>query len=278
MKRTTSLAAAALVCVFAAAGQAQLLKRTTTKTDSIPLGAGSTLSIAGAPVGSIKVSSTTRDTVEITATIEVQAANETDLAGAALMTGFVTDESLGRVSIISVGADTRRKMTPTEKKLVKRLNGMLYRIDYVISVPKYCNVEIDAGKGEIEIAGPQGNHRLNALEANAKVDLSGGNFTSVIAKGKLAITIPSSGWRGVGIDAQVATGDISVMLPVKLSADLDATILRSGEIVNTFATLKPRDRKVPFSDKLIRAKAGAGGISIKLSVGDGRLYLQPLVE
>lgn len=266
------------MCVFAVAGQAQLLKRTTTKTDSIPFGAGSTLSIAGAPLGSVKVSSTSRDTVEITATIEVQAANEADLAGAAVLTGFVTDESLGRVSIVSVGADTRRKMTSAEKKLVKNLKGMPYRIDYVIGVPKYCNIEIDAGQGEMEISGAQGNHRLNAIDANATVSLSGGNFTSVIAKGKLDITIPSSGWRGVGIDAQVATGDISITLPAKLSADIDAAILRTGEIANTFATLKPRDRKVPFTDKLIRAKAGAGGISIKLSVGDGSLYLQPLVE
>ena len=69
------------------------------------------------------------------------------------------------------------------------------------------------------------------------------------------------------------TRNISTMT----NAELDAVILRTGNIENTFPDLKPRDRKVAFTDKSIIAKAGVGGAPLKFSVGDGTLKLERLV-
>ncbi|MBV9242819.1 MAG: hypothetical protein JO314_12510 [Acidobacteria bacterium] len=253
----------------------QALKRTTTKTDTIALGAGSTVSIAGAPVGSITVTTIAGNNIQISANIEVQAANEEDLAAAAVLTGFVTQDSLGKLSIVSVGADSRRKFTDTEKKLIKRLKGMPYRIDYTIGVPRYSNVEINAGEGDVELSAPEGDHRINALNSKVKVSVPGGSLVTTIAKGELSIELPASGRRGLNIDASVASGDLSIMLPTNVSADIDATILRTGKVTNEITPLKPRDRKVPFTDKLVRATLGVGGPTIKLTVGDGNIRLEP---
>jgi hypothetical protein len=64
---------------------------------------------------------------------------------------------------------------------------------------------------------------------------------------------------------------MDVKFPAGLNAEVDGTILRTGKIENTFPDLKPRVRKVEFTDKSVTAKSGAGGIALKFTVGDGTL-------
>ncbi len=268
----------AAVCLLGLVCNAQGLKRTTTKTDSIPFGAGSTVSITGAPLGAIKVNVVPGNNVQISAEIEVQAANEADLAGAAVLTTFVTQESAGSLAIVSVGRDTRRKFSDAEKKLIKRLAGSPYRIDYTIGVPRYSNVEISSGSGDVTLEGDEGDHRINAINGKVNITIKGGSLAATVAKGELHINVPPSGRRGLNVDASVASGDLSITVPQNLSSDIDASVLRSGKIFNEIPSLKPRDRKLPFSEKLIQGRAGVGGPSIKLTVGDGSLWLQRWVE
>lgn len=278
MKTIKFAFAGVVVCVLALMSDAQVLKRTTTKTDTVPLGAGSTVSIVGAPVGSIKVTTIPGSDVQITAEIEVQAANESDLAAAAVLTTYLTQESLGKVAIVSVGADSRRKFTNDEKKLIKRLKGMPYRIDYVVGVPRYTNIEINGGIGDITLDGDEGDHRITAADSNANVTVRGGSLVASVARGELHIQVPPSGRRGLNIDASVITGDLSIIVPENLSGDIDASILRTGKVVNNIPKLKVRDRKVPFTEKLVQGRAGVGGPAIKLTVGDGSILLEPWVQ
>ena len=270
--------AGVVVCGLSLVCGAQVLKRTTTKTDTIPVGAGSTVAIMGAPAGSIKVTMIAGNDVQIAAEIEVQAANEADLAAAAVLTTYMTQETLGKVAIVSVGADSRRKFTNDEKKVIKRLRGMPYRIDYVVGVPKYTNVEIDGGIGDIDLEGGEGDHRINAVNAKVRVTIRGGSLAATIAKGGLNIEVPPSGRRGLNIDASVVSGDLSMTIPDNLNGEVDASVLRIGKVVNEIPNLKPRDRKVPFSDKLVQGRAGVGGPSIKLTVGDGSIWLRRWVD
>ena len=66
---------------------------------------------------------------------------------------------------------------------------------------------------------------------------------------------------------------MTVGLPPSLNADLDALILRTGKIENTYADLKPRVRNAAFTDKSITAKSGNGGSTLKFTVGDGTLKI-----
>ena len=277
MKIFRSALVGVCVCVLAAVCSAQALKRTTTKTDTIPVGSGSTVAIMGAPTGSIKVNVIQGNDVQISAEIEVQAANEADLAGAAVLTGYLTQESLGKLAIVSVGRDTRRKFSDAEKKLIKRLASMPYRIDYTIGVPRYTNVEINAGDGDVTLDGDEGDHRINALSSNVNVTIKGGSLAATVTKGELHINVPPSGRRGLNIDASVVAGDLSITIPENLSGEIDASILRTGKIINQILALKVRDRKLPSTEKLVQARVGAGGPAIKLTVGDGNILLRPAI-
>jgi hypothetical protein len=88
--------------------------------------------------------------------------------------------------------------------------------------------------------------------------------------------MPDRSWRGNAIDVALATGDMDVYMPVNLSAELDATILRTGKIENGLLDLKPRVRSVKFTEQSISAKAGGGSVPMKFTVGDGTLRLKTI--
>ena len=254
-----------------------LLKRTITKTDRFDFGAGGTVSITGAPSGSIRVVGTNNNEIEINLEIELQAASEADLTKLAAVTGFATQETVGRTGIISVGTYNKLGDKKLWKKFPKNLFNLPMRIDYTVRVPHYCDLEINGGKGDLAITGVEGSMRINFLETNAKIEVINGSTTATIGAGSVDLSLGVRGWRGREANIQLAKGDLTVRLPSNMSSEIDAAILRSGAIENKLPDLKPRDRKVPFTDMAIKAKAGVGGASLKFTVGDGTLKMVPLV-
>lgn len=254
-----------------------MIKRKVTKTDRFDFGAGGTVAIVGAPKGSIKISPSAKNEIEITAEIELQAANEADLARLAEVTGFITDESAIRTGIVSFGTHNKLGDKKLWKKFPKHLLALPFRIDYTVTVPRYCDLEIDGGTGDLSVMGVEGSIRVNFVETDAKVEVISGASTLVFNRGKAEVAFGTRGWRNRTADVQMANGDLTVHLPSTASAQLDAVILRTGKIENSFRDLKPRDRKVPFTDRSIAAKAGVGGAPLKFTVGDGTLILKPLV-
>ena len=164
-------------------------------------------------------------------------------------------------------------MKKVSKKFPKELLSMPARIDYVIRVPQYTDLIIDGGHGDLSITGVEGTFKLNFLETNAHLSLLGGSVTAVFGNGSVDIVIPRPSWRGRFADVSLANGEMNVRLPNGMNAELDATILRTGKIENDYAGLKPRVRKEEFTDKLIVARSGIGGIPLKFTVGDGTLTL-----
>ncbi len=263
----------ALLIFVSAAGAQSLVKRTVYKSDSFPFGAGGTVAIQGAPMGSVRVEGWNKNEIQIEAEIELNARNESELDQIAKVTTFVLEESLQRTSITSVGTHDKSFMKRNAKKFPKELLGLPFRIDYVIKVPRFCDLQIDGGKGDLHVAGVDGVIKINFLDANAKLDLIGGAVQATLGGGTVDVTIPTRAWRGRFADISLASGTMNVALPPSLNAEVDAAILRSGKIDNTFTELKPRTRKDTFTDKLIAAKSGSGGIPLKFTVGDGNLNI-----
>lgn len=250
-----------------------LLKRTTYKTDSFDFGAGGTVSIVGAPVGSIRVEGWRRNSVEISADVEVQAPSEADLTLLAQVNTFTVDQDFGHIRVLTFGAYDKTYMKRVGKKFPKHLLAMPFRVDYRIKVPVFCDVEIDGGRGDLALSNVEGVIQIKVLESNARLDLIGGTLLATIGGGSADITIPTSNWRGRNVDVQMAKGEMRVRLAPNLNANVDASILRTGQIENAFEFLKPRAPRVKFTDKLISAKSGNGGASLSFTVGDGTLKL-----
>jgi hypothetical protein len=266
-----------LALSIAAFGQtAGTIKRTTHKSDRLPFGVGGTLAVLGAPNGSIRVEGWSNNEIEITAEIEIQAANEADLATLSKVTGFTLEETLGRTGIVSIGPNDKKAMKKFDKKFPKHLIGVPFRINYAIKVPRFTDLKIDGGVGDLHVSGVEGAFRINVLDGNSTLDLVGGHLTGTFGKGTVNITIPSRSWRGRFAEVNLATGDLNVNLPAGLNAEFDASILRTGKIENLFSSFKPRDRKGEFTEKSIIAKTGTGSIPLKFTVGDGNMKINEI--
>lgn len=256
---------------LAAAAQAHpALKRTNTKADTINFGAGGSITITGAPAGSVTVEGWQKNQIEITAEIEVQGDTEADLAALSAVSGYVLEDTMGHTSITSVPPN-KRSLKGADKKTIARLLMMPFRIDYHIKVPKFSDLEINGGEGDLTLSGVDGAMMIKFLKSNARLNLVGGVTSATFGGGTVEVIIPDKSWRGRSADIQLAAGTMNVQLPVSLNAEVDASILRTGKIETSYAAFTPRERKLPFTDKSIVAKAGSGGISLKFTVGDGNL-------
>ncbi len=273
-----SFAAASFLVVAAltgiATGQANLT-RTVYKTDKLDFGVGGTIVIAGAPNGSIRIEGWSNNEIEISAEIELKASTEAELNQLEKVTGFILDESSLRLSIFSVGVNDRKHLKSVAKGFPKNLLNAPFRIDYVIKVPRYADLTVDGGKGDLYIGGVEGTFKLNYLDTNATLDLVGGATAATFGNGDVTVNVPSKSWRGRFVDVQLASGKMHISLPPGLNSNFDASILRTGTITNTFTDLKPRVRKAEFTDKMIAARSGTGGIAMKFVVGDGTMEIFP---
>lgn len=276
MKIQQTIRTLLFVFAFSLAAFAQsspLIKKTTYKSDAVDFGAGGTVSITGAPQGSISIEGWNKSEIEVSAEIEIQAATESDLAQLAAINGFVIDQDFNTTRIISVGTFDKDYMKRTAKKFPKNLLGVPFRIDYKIKVPRYCDLNITGGDGDFTLAGVDGEIFVNYLKTNAKMNLIGGSLQATFGGGTVDVIIPTRSWRGRFADIQLASGAMNVQLPLSFNAEIDANILRSGQIENTFAELKPKSRNVKFTEKSVAAKAGNGGVALKFTVGDGTLKI-----
>ena len=277
IKHIFTLVAIVLSLVFAASSQNNgFIKRTTYKTDKLEFGVGGTLSVVGAPNGSIKIEGWSERAIEISAEIEIQAPTEADLDRIAKVTGFITEESMAHTGVISTGTHDKKFLKSADKKFPKNLLDLPFKIDYVIKVPKYCELTIDGGRGDLSIVNVEGNMKINYLESNANIRLIGGAIVATIGAGTVDLTIPTRGWRGSFADVQVANGNLNLNLPTGLNAEIDAIVLRNGKIENGFSGFVPKSRKLEFTEKEIAAKSGTGSVPLKFTIGDGTMKIKEI--
>lgn len=261
-----------LLCLGTSVFSQNLIKRTTYKSETFEFGAGGTISIIGAPQGSISIEGWSKNEVEVSAEIENQAMTEADLTKLAEVNGVIFEDEPTHLRVTSVGTHDKDYMKRVGKKFPKNLLGMPFKVDYKLKVPKYCDIEVDGGNGDFSLSGVDGTMRIKFLNSNAKIELVGGAIQATIGAGTVDVSIPARNWRGRFADIQLAKGNMNVRLPFSLNAEVTASILRTGKIENSFTELKPRS-KIAFTEKSMSAKAGNGGIALNFTVGDGDLNI-----
>lgn len=249
-----------------------LLTRTIIRHEAGRLGYGGTVTLVGAPEGSITIEGWSRSEVELTAEIELRAETEEDLNRLAVVNGFAFNESADSIRILSAGTHDKVYMRRVAKGFPKKLLGLPWKINYRIRVPEATDLEINTGRGPITLTGVVGSLALTATESVAQLTLTGGVVNATIGAGKLDVKIPIRSWRGTGADIRLAVGDLTVELPPGFNGDIDANILRVGKIVDNYGELQPRV-KGGIAPTVIRARAGSGGAIFKFTVADGTITI-----
>ena len=249
------------------------LTRTTSRHELRKLAYGSTLTVVGPPDGSIVIEGWPRSEVEISAEIQLRADTETDLNMLAMVNTFVVDDDTNHVRITSTGTHDKAFMRKVAKKFPKTLLGLPWRIDYRIRVPLMIDMEINGGRGPITISGVEGNIRVSAADSVTNLTVDAGTLSATIGTGKVNLLIPMRSWRGVGADIRLVAGELTVELPPGFNGDINADILRLGQVVNKYEGLEARE-KPGLTPQTVKARAGSGGAAFQFTVGDGTIVLK----
>jgi hypothetical protein len=234
---------------------------------------GGTVTLIGAPRGSVTIEGWNRNEVEVVADVELKAETEADLDQLARVNTFVFDEDLNHINILTVGTHDRPFMKKSAKNFPKKLLNMPWKIDYRLRVPVNTDLEVSAGHGTVKLSGVEGGLRVSATESDTALVLTGGLVSTTVTAGSITLTIPARSWRGGGADLRIASGTINVDLQPGFSGDIDAEVLRTGKIVNTYEGLASRE-KPGITERTVRARAGAGGAYFKFTVGDGTVNIR----
>jgi len=166
-----------------------LLTRTTTRHESLRFPYGGTVTIVGAPAGSLTIEGWQRSEVEVTAEIELQAPTAQDLDRLAPLNNVAIDEDANHIRIITTGTHDKKFMKQA-KNFPKSLMGLPWKIDYHIKVPSLTDLSVDSGNGPIKLAGVEGNIRLNAIQSDADLSLTGTVVSVLIQAGKVNVSVP----------------------------------------------------------------------------------------
>jgi hypothetical protein len=266
--RVVLLFAIVFIVFTPALSQDALLTRTTTRRETRRFGYGGTVTLIGAPRGAVTVEGWPRNEVELTAEIELKAPTEAELDQLATVNSFIFDEDVNHLSVLTTGTHDRAFMKRTAKNFPKTLLNLPWKIDYRLRVPVNTDLEITAGHGAVKLSGVEGALRVSATESETSLMLTGGTVSTTVAAGVITLSIPVRSWRGGGADIRIASGTINVELPPGFSGDIDADVLRTGKIVTNYDALESR-QKPGITERIVRARAGAGGAYFKFTVGDG---------
>src|SRR5438552_7926021 len=249
------------------------LTRMIPRHENFRLAYGGSVTIVGAPAGSITIEGWQRNEVDLSAEIELHGATTQDLDRLAAVNTFVADEDTNHIRILTTGTHDRQLMKSLAKDFPKALIGLPWKIDFHIKVPALTDLEISAGNGPITLSGVEGAIRLNAFESNANLSLTGGLVATTIQSGRVNVTVPTRGWHGLGAEIRLDSGALKVELAPRFSGDINAEVLRNGEIKNSFPNLEPRERN-SIGPHSLRARAGSGGAALTFILGDGIIRIQ----
>jgi hypothetical protein len=250
-----------------------LLTRTTNQRESRRLGYGGTVTVIGAPVGSITVEGWPQSEVQVVADLELQAETEDDLNRLAALNRFVLDDDVNHVSILTTGTHDKAFMRRAAKDFPKKLLGLPWKADYRVRVPANTDLEVNAGRGTVKVNGVEGAIRISQTEGDAALTMTGGVISATVAAGNVLLSIPVRSWRGSGADIRVAAGSLTIELPAGFNGDIDADVLRSGKIEDLYGALVSRE-KPGITPTVMRARAGAGGAFFKFTVGAGTMTIR----
>ena len=251
------------------------LKRTIHRRATHRLPYGGSVTLVAPPVSSITIEGWSRSEIEIEADIELQAPTEADLNLLATINNLAIDVDTNHVRVLTSGTHDKKYLQRVAKKFPKTLIGLPWKIDFRLKIPALTDVDIDSGVGPIKLSGVEGSIRLEALQSDAELTLTGGYFTGLIQRGVVKVTIPARNWRGLGANLQLAGGTLEVLLAPGFSGDIDANVLRTGEIKNSYAGLTSREG-AGNNPRLLLGRAGVGGAKLSFTVGDGTLEIKSL--
>jgi DUF4097 and DUF4098 domain-containing protein YvlB len=214
---------------------------------------GGSLHVNAQPNGGVQVTGWDQATIAGSARIQVQADTEAEA------------RSIASQIVIGTSSGALRADGPTSG------NGRSWSVNYVLSVPRHCDVEIEALNGPVGISGVSG--QIKATTTNGPMSLKdlGGNVHARATNGPLSVVLAGTSWQGEGLDAETKNGPVSVSVPEGYSAELEARTTNGPFRVDIPVTVQG---ELPsWRTRSIKAAIGGGGAPIRVVTTNGPMSI-----
>ncbi|OYT73221.1 MAG: hypothetical protein CFK52_02860 [Chloracidobacterium sp. CP2_5A] len=239
---------------------------------------GRALKITLPPTGSLTVTGSKRSELVARATIRVEGASAEDLDALAERIGFQIDTRDAQLHLASVGPAvkslSRKERRAVADGLASPLLKLPYRIDYVLDVPEYTDLEVSVFDGDLTLGGIYGG--IVFTVQRGRVTLSGvaGTVVGRLATGEARVELSGRSWRGSGLDLRVGAGNILLSVPRGFAADV--TLAASAPLDIRYPLDRGPDAPpdLPFGSQT-RGRFGVGGAELQLVTGQGAIRVEP---
>lgn len=161
------------------------------------------LRVDGQENGGVEVTGWDRDSVELHALIDVEAASDDEARDIASKVSIVT----GNGSIHADGPG--------------RFHRNSWTVSYRIYVPRHSNLALTTINGPVSVEGVTGRMDLRATNGPIGLERVGGDVHARAENGPLDVTLDGTRWNGTGLDAETENGPVELTLPKEYAAHLE---------------------------------------------------------
>lgn len=147
------------------------------------------------------------------------------------------------------------------------LIGINRRVDYQIRVPRWANVTLNSTNGDINVAGVEGEFRVETTNGRIIGSALGSSAVVTTTNGEISLDFAKLG--ADGIRCETTNGMISVTVPHDSKASISARVTNGGistEGLDVAVTEKSR--------RLLDGSIGGGGPSIRLETTNGAVRIK----
>jgi len=222
------------------------------ETRVVTLAQGGTIAVDPGENGGVQVEGWSRDSIEVHARVQTQAATDEDAAALARDIKVVT--SGARIGVEGPPSGHRRS----------------WAVSFVIYAPRRSDLRLDTQNGPIGVRDVTGRMALTAYNGPVSLEGVGGDVRARTTNGPIDVTLTGERWEGAGLDAETTNGPVELAIPESYSAKLEFGTV-NGPMTVGFPLMVTIQGRV---GRRITTTLGAGGAPVRAVTTNGPVEIR----
>jgi len=215
--------------------------------------AARTLTVDPAVNGGVEIIGWDRDSIAVTARIEVSAGTEDEAAAVA------------RDIRIEAAGGTIRATGP---RPLGRRQG--WSVSFIVSVPRRSDLSIDTENGPLSVSDVAGHMELSTMNGPLALLGVGGDVHARAQNGPLEVKLTGARWEGAGLDAETMNGPADLWIPDGYNAKIEFGTVNGPMHVGFPLTVTLSGR---ITDR-ISTTLGTGGAPVRVVTTNGPMTVR----
>lgn len=211
---------------------------------------GRALRIDGGGNGGVEVLAWDRDSVDVQASIGVDARSGEDARALAREIRIEVKDG----SITADGPANRR--------------GSSWWVSFAVRVPRATDLDVESSNGPLDVEGVRGRMELRTSNGPLTLTDLAGDVRGRTSNGPVTVSLSGARWEGEGLDVSTSNGPVEVVLPARYAVHLVTGTVNGPIRVDFPVTVQGR------IDRRIETDLGGGGRTVRVVTTNGPVVVR----